>query len=67
MFAVQSETEVCLALYGVLGRLKVHRGTTPTETAQRLRLKVTDLASGVYVLRLMTGSSTETQCVVVTR
>jgi hypothetical protein len=66
-FAVQNDTEVRLALYDVLGRLKkqVYRGTPPAETAQRLRLNVTDLASGVYVLRLMAGSRTKTRRVVV--
>jgi hypothetical protein len=61
-FAVKEQTEARLTLYNTLGQRvrTVYRGTPAAGEAQTARLDASDLASGVYFLRLRAGGATKT-------
>lgn len=68
-FAVKEETEASITLYNVLGQkvATLYEGTPQAEEEQILQIDTSDLASGVYVMRLEVKGQVQTQRVTVVR
>lgn len=68
-FAVREQAETTIRLYNTLGQQvrTVYRGTPTPGESQTARIETDGLASGVYFLRLQSGSQTETQRVTIVR
>ena len=68
-FSVAEAAPVELALFNVLGQrvLTAFEGPVSATAPQTVDLDVSGLASGVYVLRLMSGGDVETRQVTVVR
>ena len=62
----QAESTYALDLYDLTGRLARPATTGIGSGRQTLELRTSNLAAGVYVLRLVTGQQTYTQRLVVT-
>jgi hypothetical protein len=62
-FAVQEGGRATVAMYNALGQRvrRLYDGRVPAETTRRLRVPVSDLASGVYFLRLRAGGQQRTR------
>jgi hypothetical protein len=62
-FAVQEGGRTTVAMYNALGQRvrRLYDGRVPAETTRRLRVPVSDLASGVYFLRLQAGGQQRTR------
>ncbi|MFP4228933.1 MAG: T9SS type A sorting domain-containing protein, partial [Salinivenus sp.] len=67
-FAVKERAETRVTVYNTLGQkvATVYQGTPAPEETQTATLSATDLASGVYFLRLEADGHTETQRMTVT-
>lgn len=67
--SVKTKTEATVTLYDALGRpvKRLYQGTPPAGTAQDLQIDASDLASGMYLLRLEASGRTETQRLTVAR
>lgn len=68
-FAVKTETEAKVTLYDLLGQeVRVLYRDRPTPgQSQRIRLDVSDLPSGTYILRLQAGDRSKTRRMTVVR
>ena len=68
-FAVKEAVQTQVTLYNVLGQqvTTLYRGTPTAGEAQSVRIRTSDLASGVYFLRLQTDGQTRTERLTVVR
>jgi len=68
-FAVKEQWQATVALYNVLGEkvATLYRGAPTAGEVQSVRIRTSDLASGVYFLRLDAGNQVRTQRLTVVR